>query len=174
MPSARLLSVLVTFLLAWPVTTSTIPVSPHDRSLNSPAAQSGQFSPAANEVARVRDQWAQFLNAKQLESIMTLYAPDAVFLQPSGGRVAGASSIRALTQSIWDSFTPDITMRGVTTKVSCDMAYDEGEFHETLTSVSTGAKQQSQGRYLMIFRRDSHGRWRIVEQVWTGTEPKRD
>src|SRR5689334_22417364 len=105
MPSARLLPFLLTILLAWPAATSTIPVSPHDASLNSPAAQSDRHSPAANEVARVRDRWAQFLNAKQLESIMTLYAPDAVFLQPSGKRVAGAPSIRALTQSVWDAFT---------------------------------------------------------------------
>ena len=103
---------------------------------------------------------------------MNLYTPDAVFLQPTGQRVNGAPAIRAMTEKIWTTLTPSISMHGVTTKVSCDMAYDEGDFRETLTSVSNGAKQQSQGQYLMIFKRDTHGHWLIVEQVWTGLEPK--
>lgn len=104
---------------------------------------------------------------------MMLYSPDAVFLQPTGARINGAPSIRAMTEKIWTTLSPNITMHGANTKVSCDMAYDEGDFRETLTSVSGGAKQQTQGEYLMIFKRDNHGRWLIIEQVWTGPEPKR-
>src|SRR5690349_1111585 len=103
MPFAQLLAILAALLLAWPAANSTIPPDrSHSASLNSPAAKSARLSPAASQVARVRDQWAQFLNAKQLKPIMTLYAPDAVFLQPSGERITGAPSIRSLTQKIWD------------------------------------------------------------------------
>lgn len=174
MPFAQPLAILAAFLLAWPAATSTIPDRSHDAGLNSPTAKSARLSPAESQVAKVRDQWVQFLNAKQLGPLMTLYAPDAVFLQPSGERITGTPSIRSLTQKIWDAFTPDISMRAVTTRVACDMAYEEGDFHETLTSASTGAKQQTQGQYLMIFKRDSHGKWLIVQQVWTGMEPKPD
>ncbi|MGB6875257.1 MAG: DUF4440 domain-containing protein [Candidatus Acidiferrales bacterium] len=174
MPLARLLAILGALFLICPAATSTIPERRHNASPNSPAAQTARLSPAAMEVARVRDQWARLLNAKQLGPIMALYAPNAVFLQPSGERVSGAPSIRALTQKIWSTFTPNISIHGVTTKVSCDIAYDDGGFQETLTSISTGAKQQLQGQYLMIFKRDIHGKWLIVEQVWTGLEPKRD
>lgn len=173
MPLARFLAVLGTLFLTWPTATSTIPVSGRTAGSSSLGVQSARLSPAAIQVARVRDQWAQLLNAKQLGPLMALYAPDAVFLQPSGERINGAPSIRALTQKIWNTLTPNISMHGVTTKVSCDMAYDEGDFRETLTSVSGGAKQQTQGQYLMVFKRDTHGRWLIVEQVWTGAEPKR-
>jgi ketosteroid isomerase-like protein len=168
---ARLFAVLAALLFCWPTTMSIAREKHADA--DSLAAQSTRLSPAASEVARVRDQWAQFLNAKQIGPLMALYAPTAVFLQPTGARINGAPSIRAMTQKIWDALTPNITMHGVTTKVSCDMAYDDGDFHETLTSVSGGAKQQTQGQYLMVFKRDVHGKWLIVEQVWTGAEPKR-
>lgn len=173
MPLARLFAILATLFLMWPGAAATNSAVRHPAAWSSPV-QNARLSPAALEVAHVRDHWAQFLNAKQLGPLLTLYAPDAVFLQPTGERINGVPSIRALTQKIWSTFTPDITMHGITTKVSCDMAYDEGDFHETLTSISNGAKQQTQGEYLMVFKRDNHGRWLIVEQVWTGLAPKRD
>jgi ketosteroid isomerase-like protein len=168
----RLLAVFAALLFSWPTATSIAREKHVNASSDSLGAQSTRLSPAAGEVARVRDQWAQFLNSKQIGPLMTLYASDAVFLQPTGARINGAPSIRAMTQKIWGALTPSITMHGVTTKVSCDMAYDDGDFHETLTSVSGGAKQQTQGQYLMVFKRDAHGKWLIVEQVWTGAEPK--
>ena len=173
MPLARLLAVFGALSLIWPTATATNPVMRHGDPLPALVTQRGApLSPAATQVARVRQQWAQFLNAKQLGPLMALYAPDAVFLQPTGARVSGVPSIRAMTQKIWTALTPNISMRGMTTKVSCDMAFDEGAFQETLTSVSGGAKQQTQGQYVMLFKRDTRGHWLIVEQVWTGLEPK--
>lgn len=172
MPTVRLFAILAALFFTSPMAISTAPRGRHAAERVSLTAQSAPLSPAALQVARVRDQWTKFLNAKQLGPLMTLYAPDAVMLQPNGQRVSGAPSIRVLTQKIWVTLTPDISMHGVTTKVSCDMAYDQGDFRETLTPVASGAKQESQGSYLMIFKRDRSGRWLIIQQVWTGTEPK--
>lgn len=172
MPLSRLFAVLGVLLFAGPAAGPGVAAKPHDSALSSRAAQYAGISPAAGAVARVRIQWAHFLNAKQIDPLMSLYAPNAVFLQPTGARISGAPTIRAMTQKIWSTLTPDITMHAVTTKIACDMAYDEGDFQETLTSVSNGAKQRTQGQYVMIFKRDLHGRWLIAEQVWTGAEPK--
>lgn len=172
MPPARVFAILATLFLAWPAATSSAPNDGHNAGAHSSAAQAAALSPAATEVARTRDQWARALNAKQIGPLMALYAPNAVFLEPTGQRVNGAPDIRALTEKVWTALTPSISLHGVNTKVSCDMAYDEGDFRETLTSVSNGSKQQTQGSYLMIFKRDTRGRWLIIEQVWTGLEPK--
>lgn len=172
MPLSRLLAVFGLLIFAWPAAGPVLPAKSHDSHPASATAQATAASIAASAVARVRVQWAQFLNAKQLSPLMSLYAPNAVFLQPTGARITGAPSIRAMTQKIWTTLSPDIIMHSLTTKIACDMAYDEGEFQETLKSVSGGAKQHTQGQYLMIFKRDVHGRWLIVEQVWTGPEPK--
>lgn len=172
MPLARVFAILATLFLAWPAATSPAPNGA--RHANAAAGSSTaqvRLSPAALQVAQVRIQWAQLLNAKQIGPLMNLYTPDAIFMQPTGTRVSGAPAIRAMTEKIWSALTPSISLHGTTTKVSCDLAYDEGDFRETLTSVSNGAKQQSQGSYLMIFKRDTHGRWLITEQVWTGLQP---
>lgn len=171
MPLARLFALLVMLFLAWPAAPSHAHNGRRNPGARFSAAQAVALSPAATEVARTRDQWTRALNAKQIGPLMAFYAPNAVFLQPTGARISGAPAIRATTEKVWSALTPSISLHGVNTKVSCDMAYDEGDFRETLTSVSNGSKQQSQGGYLMIFRRDTHGRWVIIEQVWTGLEP---
>lgn len=172
MPLARLFVLLAALSLAWPAATSPAPNDGRSATANSSGAQAAALSPGALAVARTRDQWARALNTKQIGALMALYAPNAVFLQPTGARVSGAPTIRAMTEKIWTSLTPSISLHGIDTKVSCDLAYDEGDFRETLTSASNGSKQQTQGQYLMIFKRDVHGRWLIIEQVWTGLEPK--
>ena len=173
MAISRGLTVLGMLFLAWPAANCTVPAKSHNSYPAHVRAQAASVPLAAGAIARVRIQWAQLLNAKQLDPLMSLYAPNAVFLQPTGARINGAPLIRAMTQKIWSSLSPNITMHSVTTKIACDMAYDEGGFQETLTSISNGAKQHTQGQYLMIFKRDMHGKWLIVEQVWTGAEPKR-
>lgn len=167
MPLARLFAILAPLFLAWPAAPNRSP----NGAASSSTAQAARLSPAALQVAQVRNRWAQLLNLKQLGPLMNLYTPDAVFLQPTGQRVNGAPAIRATTQKIWTVINPNISLHSVTTKASGDLAYDEGDFRETLTSISNGATQQSQGSYLMIFKRDMHGRWLIAEQVWTGLVP---
>ena len=133
-------------------------------------AQSGQ-STAADEIARLRSEWAKNLLAKKLDQIVALYAPDAVFLQPSGDRVTGRAAIRDLCKNIMATFTSDISLHSIATEHSGDLAYDSGDYRETLVKVSDGIQIEVQGNYLMVFKRQSDGTWLIAEQMWTLVTP---
>jgi ketosteroid isomerase-like protein len=69
------------------------------------------------------------------------------------------------------AFDSDLTLRSLRLETSGDLAYDSGEFVETLTNISTGAKISSKGSYIIIYKREAGGAWQIVQQVWTGTPP---
>ncbi|HEY6266508.1 MAG TPA: DUF4440 domain-containing protein [Candidatus Acidoferrum sp.] len=138
------------------------------------------FSPAANAVpqastivalARTREAWVQDLRTKQLEAILKLYAPDAVFLQPNGERLTGSAALRTLFQTIMATFNSDLALKSQNLETSGDLAYDSGDFQETLTTIATGAKITSKGSYVIIFKRQPNGSWQIVQHVWTGTPP---
>ncbi len=133
-------------------------------------AQPRQPAPA-DEIARIRSEWAKDLLAKKLDQIVALYATDAVFLQPSGERVTGRAAIRDLWKHIMDTFTSDITLHSIATEHSGDLAYDSGDYRETLVKVSDGIKIDVQGNYLMVFKRQSDGTWLIAEQMWTLVTP---
>ena len=99
---------------------------------------------------------------------MKFYAPDAVFLQPTGERISGTVALRNLFQTIMATFNSDITLYSQNLETSGDLAYDSGSFRENLVTIATGAKITSTGSYIIIFKHQSNGSWQIVQHVWTG------
>ena len=122
-------------------------------------------------LAKIREAWVQDLRTKQLEPILNLYAADAVFLQPTGERITGSAALRTLFQTIMATFNSDLTLHSQNLETSGDLAYDSGDFQETLTTIATGAKITAKGSYIIVFKRQPKGSWQIVQHVWTGTPP---
>jgi ketosteroid isomerase-like protein len=139
--------------------------------IDSPTAIFASQASTFSTLAKIREAWVQDLRAKKLEPILKFYAPNAVFLQPSGERITGSAAIRALFQSIMGTFNSDLTLQSQNLETSGDLAYDSGDFQETLTNAATGAKISSKGSYITIFKRQPNGSWQIVQQVWTGSPP---
>jgi uncharacterized protein (TIGR02246 family) len=132
------------------------------------AAPDLQSSPSNSpEIARLRAEWVKDLHSKQLDQIAALYAEDAEFLLATGTRVSGRAAIRELCRNIMATMTSDITLHTATAERSENLAYDSGDYSETLTSVADGTVTPYKGTYVMIFRRRANGAWVIAEQVWT-------
>jgi uncharacterized protein (TIGR02246 family) len=127
----------------------------------------------AAEIGKLRTQWAADLHAKRLESILSLYAPDAVFLSSGHSRVTGRVGIRTLMKNIMGVVTSDLHFHSISIESSGDLAYDSGEYDETLTPTAGGANKNLQGSYVIIWKRQADSQWRIVQQVWTleGNDP---
>ena len=122
-------------------------------------------------LAKIREAWVQDLRTKQLESILKFYAPDAVFLQPTGERITGSAALRTLFRTIMATFNSDLTLHSQNIETSGNLAYDSGDFQETLTTIATGARITAKGSYIIIFKRQPNGSWQIVQHVWTGAPP---
>jgi ketosteroid isomerase-like protein len=137
----------------------------------SPAAAADSRASTIVAIAKIREAWVQNLRTKQLEPILKFYASDAVFLQPSGERITGSAALRTLFQNIIATFNSDLTLRSRNLETSGDLAYDSGDFQETLTTIATGAKITSKGSYIMIFKRQADGSWQIIQHAWMGTPP---
>lgn len=136
-----------------------------------PIVSAAPKTSAAATLAKMREEWVQDLRTKQLEPILKFYAPDASFLQPNGDRLTSSGAIRSLFQSIMATFNSDLTLHSRNLEVSGDLAYDSGDFEESLTTISTGAKINSKGSYIVIYKRQSDGSWQIVQHAWTGIPP---
>ena len=139
------------------------------------AAQFSGFAASQDQalvnLAKIREEWVHDLHTKQLEPILKFYEPDAAFLQPNGDRITGSAALRSLFQNIMASFTSDLTLHSRNLEASGDLAYDSGDFEESLTNLATGAKIASKGSYVVIYKRQPNGSWKIIQHVWTGTPP---
>jgi ketosteroid isomerase-like protein len=136
----------------------------------SPTATAGPQASTLTTLAEIREAWVRDLRTKQLEPILKFYAADAAFLQPTGERIAGSAALRALFQNIMATFNSDLTLHSQKRETSGDLAYDSGDFEETLTVIATGARVSAKGSYIIIFKRQGSD-WRIVQHVWTGAPP---
>jgi len=139
--------------------------------ISSPAASAAPQTATLEALAKLREAWVQDLGTKQLEPILRFYAADAAFMQPDGERITGSAALRTLFQTIMATFNSDLTLHSQNLEASGDLAYDSGDFQETLTNIATGAKINSKGSYVIIYKRQANGAWQIVQHVWTGTPP---
>ena len=137
----------------------------------SPTAIAASQAMTLLTLTKIREAWVQDLRTKQLEPILKFYAPDAVFLQPTGERITGSAALRTLFQTIMATFNSDLTLHSQNLEISGDLAYDSGDFQETLTTIASGARFTAKGSYIFIFKRQPNGIWQIVQHVWTGTPP---
>jgi uncharacterized protein (TIGR02246 family) len=144
----------------------------------SPLVTHGQSKPVSKptagstaDIGKIPAQWAKTLQAKQIDQLAALYTPDAVFLKPSGERITGRPAVRDLCKKIMDTFSSEFTFHSLASDTSGNLAYDSGEYTESLVKISDQTKAEVQGNYLMIFKRQSDGGWLIAQQMWTLVTP---
>ena len=135
--------------------------------LTAATAVSSSSTEGSRQVAEVRDGWLAAFKSKDVGAAVGCYAADAAFLQPSGDRIEGIEAIRQLYLKVVSTFDTDLVLRSRNLEVSQNLAYDSGEYEETLTNRTTGQKQHFRGQYLMIFRLSSEGHWKIIQHAWT-------
>jgi uncharacterized protein (TIGR02246 family) len=113
--------------------------------------------------------WASDWEAKRLDYVMGLYAPDAVFVTGDGPRVTGLPAIRKLFENALKNYSAEPSLHSVSSAISGDLGYDSGDYKEIITpAIRPTAKLEVHGSYLVIFRR-IEGRWRIAEHFWTAS-----
>jgi len=143
----------------------------HSAAVRGAAKSEKSLSDETSSFAKIRDEWAKNMHAKKLEPLVMMYTPDGVFLPPTGERIVGRDAIRELCRKVMGVVTSDLHFQSAVVDQSGDLAYDSGEFTETLTQVADGSKSETHGSYLMILKRQADGRWLIAEQMWSGMEP---
>jgi len=122
-------------------------------------------------VTDISQQWAGYWNAKNLDSVMTLYAPEPAFMPTIGEAWVGTTSIRKEFAGVLEVYDPHIVLHSLKSETSDTLAYDSGTYDETVAPVKGGASIQASGTYLFLFQKQKHGGWKILEQTWTEREP---
>lgn len=126
---------------------------------------------ARQAIAALRESWVKDLHDKRIEPAMDLYADKAVFYSPGADRADGKPRIRELFVKVMNTYDSDIHLHSLESGVSGPLAYDSGDYEETLTVRSSGAASRVRGSYLMVLRRGADGRWRIQQHMWTFVAP---
>ena len=121
--------------------------------------------PATDAVDRVAQAILDALEAKDPAKYNSYYAPDAVIA--TAGRPA-AKDERAVSKAIRDdvldpNFKLSLSNEKTEVAGSGDLAYRRGSFTVTFTNPQTKQAENDVGTYLTVFRKQTDGSWKVVE-----------
>ncbi len=125
-------------------------------------------APAETVETIIRKLTALFVSAvnnKDLETMVGLYAPDAVVLPPNNPAVEGTTAIRDLFKSMLDAGFSDIAAETTRIEHSGDLAVEVGRYTLQVPQ-KEGGKKEDRGKYAGTWRRQPNGEFRLVVDIW--------
>jgi ketosteroid isomerase-like protein len=114
-------------------------------------------------------QWQKDYAAKDVNALAGHYADDAALANP-GDRTATTDVDRRKGLAAFVS-DPNLKVTFAADKVdvaqSGDLAYSRGQYSLTMTDKATGKPATSGGTYLTVYKKQSDGSWKAVEDFST-------
>ena len=105
------------------------------------------------------------LHEKKIDDVLTLYTPDAVFVQPDGTEVSG-TAMRGLYEQVAKTLDSDLHLSVAHVKRHGDLVDEDGTYTETLGHRDTGKVEDVKGTYRFVTHRGTDGRWRYTRMEW--------
>jgi ketosteroid isomerase-like protein len=134
---------------------------------DSAAVASGAFDKdaASAEILRADSAWMRHAQAKQLDSLMPYYAPNAVSMSEGTKAVKGPRDLRASYAEMLKANFRDMTFKHGGVEFSDDgtMAWDYGTFTGTVDGPN-GKPMKVSGNALNVWKKID-GRWVMVAEI---------
>lgn len=130
---------------------------------------------ALTETIRERErEWSAAFLAGDAKAISNLYTEDGASIPGSGEWDRGRAAIAAGMQRQFDSasFTAREDVTEEVIPVGPDHAFEVGHYSSTGTPKAGGAARTETGRYVVLWRRDADGAWRLHRDLGTDAPPK--
>ena len=127
----------------------------------------------ARAINAIEEQWTAAIIAKDIDKILSIFAPEAVVMNANTPASVGLQSIRK-SQELWfsdttvfhDTFTSTVDTIEVST--SGDLAYVRG--HSQLSINTHDGIVKEQDKWITIFRKVD-GEWKAIVDIWNSDMP---
>ncbi len=120
----------------------------------------------AADVAAMDEAFIRHINAGDADALIDgWYAEDAILLPPEQDLVPGRENIRQSLRELIEAGVADFRLETKVSGHSRNLLYVIGEFSYTLPDPD-GHTEEHRGKSLMVARRGSDGRWRILADMF--------
>ena len=133
-------------------------------------AQSRRHEGAEATIRKSAEEWAKHWNAKDLDKLTALYAPDAVVMPPNHEAVRGRAAILEFFKGVLASGVTDIIHEATVVKASGNQGYVLGRYSLSVPQ-KDGSTKQDRGKFLHIWERQPGGKWRITVGAFSSDLP---
>ena len=126
---------------------------------------------ARAEIMRADTAWARLVQAKNVDSLMPYYAPEAVSMSEGSKAVKGTRDLRSAYNEMVKANIRDLTFKidGVEFSDDGTMAYDHGSYSGTMDGPK-GKPVKVSGNALNVWKKIG-GRWVMVAEISNSSQP---
>ena len=116
--------------------------------------------------------WDAAFNQRDIESLVGLYAEDAVYMSSNLPSAVGREEIRASFQAEWAATTAAAFQNQVDEiHVSGDLATVRGSGQGMITPSDGSEAFEARSKWVTVHRRQADGSWPIVWDIWNSDLP---
>jgi uncharacterized protein (TIGR02246 family) len=116
-------------------------------------------------IDQQRFKWIEAISSGNLEAFSELLTEDAVWLPPGQVAVAGRPAIRAWLAPLFVQFNYDFSITNVQVRLVGEWAVEKAHFTSQLTHKHSGEAMQHESCYIVLWRQEEGGIWRIERYI---------
>jgi len=116
-------------------------------------------------IKNLTEEYDVAINSGDLDIWMSLYADDAVRMQPNMPALVGKDAIRSVMQSFFENYTIDLKETTEEVIVAGDWAFARGIYNYTITPKVGGEPSRDSGKWVAFNKRQPDGSWRIYRNI---------
>jgi ketosteroid isomerase-like protein len=128
-----------------------------------------EFTKADREaIQKANTDLVAAFNARDLDSLITLYSAESLFMPPNNPSMRGPDAVRSFYQGLLDEGSATLTMASEEINGHGPLALQLGTY--VLQSNGDGKASRDRGKYLRVLR-NTAGTWRIEKTIWSSDLP---
>src|SRR5947209_7805856 len=117
-------------------------------------------------IERAIAEFESAARAKDAAGMAALYSEDATLLPPGSPLVKGRSNIQNFWRAFLDAGAADPKLQILSVESSDDLAYEIGSWEAIVPNPGTGKAGPAAGNYLVVWKRQSDGRVKMVADMF--------
>jgi ketosteroid isomerase-like protein len=134
--------------------------------------QRGAEESDVDALNRLQKQVDSAIIAGDTERYLTFITDDAVLMPPNGPPVTGREAIGSWNRSMSSQFRiQDYASRDDEIVVAGDWAFRRATADWTLTRTAGGAPIRDVVKFIIIYRRQADGSWKVARDIWSSNTP---
>lgn len=118
-----------------------------------------------------RRAWIAAVERSDAETYASIVTEDVVWFPPAGDPLRGRASFRRWIEPFMGAFRYRFELEPDTSNEGGGFAYETGAFRSTMTPSGGGVAEEHHGHYIVLWRLEPDGAWRIERYVDVAAPP---
>ncbi len=125
---------------------------------------------APEDLVKIMETYAAALKARDVETLVGLYAPNGVFVRENMPPVIGAAALRAAYKEIFETLRVDLAFTVKESEASGDLAWLRATSAGRIKLLASGRESDEAFNTLVVFHRGA-GDWKIRSYLYASSRP---